>query len=80
MVSKKEYLEIIKKSNEYYDKKYDLSMKLKNDGLLTYNENNEIILNWDDANPHQDWMMRRFKEYTVYYNNYQNILNDLVTN
>ena len=73
----KQFLELIKRSNYYYDKKFDIYKKLENDGLLTLNEKCEVILNWNDANPHQQWMMRRYKDYVQYYEQLQTILKDM---
>ncbi len=72
-----EFLEYIKRSNEYYNIKFDFYKKLENDGLLTLNEKREVILNWNDANPHQQWMMRRYQENQQYYDQMQVLLKDM---
>jgi hypothetical protein len=47
--------------------------ELEKDNLVTW-KNKEIILDWDNANDKQQWRMRRFKEFRIYYNQCQNVL------
>ena len=72
-----QFREYIKRSNEYYNIKFDFYKKLENDGLLTLNEEREVILNFKDANPHQQWMMRRYKENQQYYDQMQVLLKEI---
>ena len=73
-LTKQEYTFYIKQSNDWYDKRYDIMIKLREDKLLSYDKNNEVVLDWEKANPHQQWLMRRYKDYDTYYNQLQKFL------
>ena len=66
-LTKKEYNQILKNSNDWWYKADKMLQELEKDNLVTW-KNKEIILDWDNANDKQQWRMRRFKEFRIYYN------------
>ena len=51
---------------DYWYKADVILQKLEKCGIATY-EKGKVILNWDDANPEQDYLLRRYTEYRYYY-------------
>ena len=55
---------------DYWYKADVILQKLEKCNIATY-ENGKLILHWNKANPKQDYLLRRYKEYRNYYEQQQ---------
>ena len=78
-LTRSQELKYIKKTNDLYDKIFDIIQILTELDLVEYDYDKPIDYNsytngwdrytllWDKANPQQQTLMRRYKDYKTYY-------------
>jgi len=73
-LSKREYVHYLKQSNEWWDKRYDMIVKLTELKRLSYDKKGEVVLDWVNSTEEEQYYMRRYKDYDTYHNQLQKLL------
>lgn len=73
-LTKIEYKHYLKQSNDWWDKRYDMIVKITEFKRLSYDKNREVVLDWMKATEEEQYYMRRYKDYNTYYNQLQKLL------